>query len=248
MIAAHAAALLDEAATTVRTALGVNIRAVLHSAASPPEGILELAREYDVSTAGVGSSSAGLLGRIALGSVTERLVHTAEVPVLLAPRGYPQHSGKIRRLTLGYGGNSESVHLLQAGAAQAEAWGTQVRIASFTVRPMMRNGSVRPTMEPGSPSREDLLIQQWEETTRKLLVAQLAEVREKIDLPNVDFEIGIGDDWQQAIDSIAWADGDVLVLGSAAAGRAAQVFLGSAAAKIMRYAPAPVMIVPRPVD
>ena len=35
------------------------------------------------------------------------------------------------------------------------------------------------------------------------------------------------------------------LLGSGAAAQTAQVFLGSAAAKILRHAPVPVMIVPR---
>jgi len=39
--------------------------------------------------------------------------------------------------------------------------------------------------------------------------------------------------------------GDLLLLGSGAAGQTAQVFLGSAASKILRHAPVPVMIVPR---
>jgi nucleotide-binding universal stress UspA family protein len=37
----------------------------------------------------------------------------------------------------------------------------------------------------------------------------------------------------------------MLLLGSGAAGQAAHVFLGSAASKILRHAPVPVMIVPR---
>ena len=33
-----------------------------------------------------------------MGSVTDRLVHTAAVPVAIAPRGYPMNSGPIHRL------------------------------------------------------------------------------------------------------------------------------------------------------
>ena len=48
-----------------------------------------------------------------------------------------------------------------------------------------------------------------------------------------------------AVDDIAWETGDVLLLGSGAAGPMAQVFLGTAASKILRHAPVPVMIVPK---
>jgi nucleotide-binding universal stress UspA family protein len=57
--------------------------------------------------------------------------------------------------------------------------------------------------------------------------------------------IGAGIDWGAAVDNIAWASGDMLLLGSGAAGPMAQVFLGTAAAKILRHAPVPVMILPR---
>ena len=48
---------------------------------------------HDATFVVVGSSSSGLLGRVALGSVTERLVHTAAVPVAIAPRGYAECIG-----------------------------------------------------------------------------------------------------------------------------------------------------------
>ena len=57
--------------------------------------------------------------------------------------------------------------------------------------------------------------------------------------------IGTGTDWREAVDNIAWETGDVLLLGSGAAGPMAQVFLGTAASKILRHAPVPVMIVPK---
>jgi len=57
--------------------------------------------------------------------------------------------------------------------------------------------------------------------------------------------VGAGTDWREAVDGITWESGDMLLLGSGAAGPMAQVFLGSAASKIIRHAPVPVMIVPR---
>ena len=48
-----------------------------------------------------------------------------------------------------------------------------------------------------------------------------------------------------ALDDVEWRDGDVLVVGSSAAGPAARVFLGSHGSKIVRHAPVPVVVVPR---
>ena len=60
----------------------------------------------------VGSSSSGLLGRVGLGSVTDRLVHTAAVPVAIAPRGYPMNPNPVSRLTAAYGGHADAVGLI----------------------------------------------------------------------------------------------------------------------------------------
>ena len=64
-------------------------------------------------------------------------------------------------------------------------------------------------------------------------------------IPDVDVVMGTGTEWRDAVDDIAWEPGDMLLLGSGAAGPLAQVFLGTAASKILRHAPVPVMIVPR---
>ena len=74
---------------------------------------------------------------------------------------------------------------------------------------------------------------------------QLNDARAELSIPDVDVVIGTGTDWREAVDNIAWESGDLLLLGSAAAGPMAQVFLGTAASKILRHAPVPVMIVPR---
>ena len=62
--------------------------------------------------------------------------------------------------------------------------------------------------------------------------------------PDVDVVVGTGYEWREAVENVPWETGDMLLLGSGAAGQVAQVFLGSAASKILRHAPVPVMIVP----
>ena len=94
-------------------------------------------------------------------------------------------------------------------------------------------------------SAEDLVTQQWTRTTAQAVRRQLDEARASISLPDVDVVIGAGTDWSTAVNAIAWKSGDLLVLGSGAAGPRTQVFLGSAASKILRHVPVPVMIVPR---
>ena len=215
---------------------------MVHQAPSVPVGLTELAAEMSANVVVVGSSSSGLLGRIALGSVTDRLVHTAAVPVAIAPRGYPAQSGKIDRLTVAYGGHADAVGLVAASAELAQQWSAKLRIASFTVRPVtMFSGAIE-------PANEDLVVKQWAQRTQEGIAAQLEQVRSGIDTVDAEVTIGAGATWRDAVEAIEWGAGDVLVLGSGAAGQAAQVFLGSAAAKILRHSPVPTMILPRRED
>jgi nucleotide-binding universal stress UspA family protein len=212
---------------------------VVHQSTSVPTGLTDLAAEIGAELVVVGSSSSGLLGRVALGSVTNRLVHTAAVPVAIAPRGYPLGPDPIRRLTAAYGGEADINGLIPAAAELATQWPVQLRIVSFTVRPVrMFAGSIE-------SSAEDLVIQQWSRRTFDDIAKQLNAVRDRISVPDVDVVVGTGHDWREAVEDVPWEAGDMLLLGSGAAGQVAQVFLGSAASKILRHAPVPVMIVPR---
>jgi nucleotide-binding universal stress UspA family protein len=235
-VSAQAAASLKR---VVEATGGEDVSVIVHESTSIPRGLMELVDQYRAELVVVGSSSSGLLGRVALGSVTEWLVHRAAVPVAIAPRGYPSSPVPIKRLTAAYGGAADAVGLIQSSAELAEKWSVQLRIASFTVRP--------PTTFGGSIERsaENLVIQQWTRKTMDAVLKQLNEARATVAIPDVDVVIGAGIGWGEAVDDIAWESGDMLLLGSGAAGPLAQVFLGTAASKILRHAPVPVMILPR---
>jgi nucleotide-binding universal stress UspA family protein len=236
-IASQASSALERVVDQVRGDL--DISTTVHQSSSISHGLMELVGQHGADLVVVGSSSSGLLGRIALGSVTERLVHTSNVPVALAPRGYPSSPVPLRRLTVAYGGAAAAVGLIATSAELAKRWKVRLRIASFTVPPLtLFGGSIE-------RSAEELVVKQWTSKTTDAAVKQLNAAREEVSIPDVDVVIGTGTDWRQAVENIAWETGDVLLLGSGAAGPMAQVFLGSAASKILRYAPVPVMIVPK---
>jgi nucleotide-binding universal stress UspA family protein len=217
----------------------VDISVTVHQSTSIPNGLMELAGQHSADLVVVGSSSSGLLGRVALGSVTERLVHTSQVPVAIAPRGYPPSPVPIQRLTVAYGGGADAVGLIATSAELAKQWNVQLRIASFTARPFtMFGGSIE-------RSAEELVVRQWTRKTTDAVVQQLDDARARVSIPDVDLVIGSGTEWREAVESVGWKAGDMLLLGSGAAGPLAHVFLGSAASKILRHAPVPIMIVPR---
>jgi nucleotide-binding universal stress UspA family protein len=236
-LAARATASLEQVVNQISG--DFNISVTVHHATSVPNGLMELADEYRADLVVVGSSSSGLLGRVALGTVTERLVYTSQVPVAIAPRGYPSSPVPVQRLTAAYRGDADAVGLISTSAEMAKQWGARLRIASFTVRPFtMFGGSIE-------RSAEELVVQQWTHRTMEAAIKQLDDARTRVSNPDVDVVIGTGNEWREAVDDIAWEPGDVLLLGSGAAGPLAQVFLGTAASKILRHAPVPVMILPR---
>jgi nucleotide-binding universal stress UspA family protein len=222
-----------------RVSGNLDITVTSHHSTSIPNGLMELVSQYSADLVVVGSSSSGLLGRVALGSVTERLVHTSEVSVAIAPRGYPSSPVPVQRLTAAYGGAADAVGLIATSVELAKRWNVRLRIASFMVPPsVMFTGAVE-------RSAEELVVQQWTRRTTDAAVQQLDTARADVAIPDVDVVIGTGTEWREAVDDIAWEAGDVLLLGSGAAGPLAQVFLGTAASRILRHAPVPVMIVPR---
>ena len=126
--------------------------------------------------------------------MTARLVHTAAVPVAIAPRGYPMAPGPISRLTAAYGGAADVVGLIATSAELAKRWSVRLRIASFTVRPVAVFGGAI------EPSAEDLVVQQWSRRTSDDIVKQLNDVRARIPVPDVDVVIGTGYEWREAVE------------------------------------------------
>jgi len=224
----------------VRALPGEPVPTLVHESSSIPTGLIELVAELNASMVVVGSSSSGLLGRVALGSVTARLVNSAAVPVALAPRGYPEQPNGLRRISASYGAAADINGLISAAADLANKWSLPLRIVSFTVRPMSPFAG-RPYTDA-----ESLVVERWAQRTQDEISRQLEGARTSVVAPEVDVVVGSGTDWSEAVESVGWAPGDILALGSGAAGQFAQVFLGSAAAKILRSSPVPVMIMPRP--
>jgi nucleotide-binding universal stress UspA family protein len=220
---------------------GVRASFVRHAARSAPAGLLELASKREANLIVLGSSSQGAFGHIALGSVTDRLVHSSPVSVALATRGFrTSPDARVTRVTAAYGGTSSAQQLVVAAASVAAEVGASMRIASLAVWSLPAY-----TTRLGTDS-EDLVFEAWKEEVTQAARAALAQVEGLATAPrDVEMVIGRGQSWGEALDDLAWGEGDVLVMGSSELGPVAQVFLGSRATKILRSSPVPVVVVPR---
>lgn len=211
---------------------------VVH-ARSGPAGLLEVAERVDASLIVVGSAAEGGSGMVAVGSTSARLLHSSHVPVALAPRGFRVGAGaRVQRVTAAFGGSDDD--LVVAAAGVAARVGASLRIASFAVRPAPPH-----TIAVGHEA-DDEMTRQWVDEISARARAVLDEVAGLPFSPHeCDAAVGIGEDWDEALEDIEWSDGDVLVVGSSSIGPLARVFLGSRATKIVRHSPVPVVVVPR---
>jgi nucleotide-binding universal stress UspA family protein len=230
---------LDEA--RARLPEDVPATTLVHHARSAPAGLLEVAEEHDAAVLVVGSSPAGHFGRVTLGSVSGRLMHSSPVPVALPPRGYRcRPAARVTRVTAAYGGGEGADDLVVAAAAVAARVGAALRLASFAVRS-------RPPYTSGvGTGPERTLIKQWTEEIEASARAALDRIGHLPAVPSqLEAVVGYGETWDEALEDIEWQDGDVLVAGSSSMGPLARVFLGSRASKIVRHSPVPVVVVPR---
>ena len=219
----------------------VSCRTVVRHAASASQGLLEAVEEFASPIVVLGSSSSSLLGRIGLGSVTERLLHSSPVPVAVAPHGYvASTAARVDRVNVGFIGDADEADVVGAAGTVAARIGASVRLVSFAVRP------APPVTSSLGTETEDEIVDVW--------ASELAGIGDELSLqltqlpspPRQEKPVfGRGATWDETLDSVSWTPDDVLVVGSSRSAGGLGVFLGGTASKIARHSPVPVVVVPR---
>src|SRR4051794_39897950 len=229
----------EQALTLARSRLGDELVAdfVVHHARSVSSGLLELAAQRQVSLVVLGSSAAGMLGRVGLSGVAERILHSTHVPVMLAPRGFSAAGTRVSRVTAAFGPSDERSDLLRRAAELADTLGASLGVASFASRPV---GGYTGSIEG---SAEDLVVHQWARQLERMIQTALPAGAGAV-ATQVDTVVGQGGSWGEAITAVPWAVGDVLAVG-ASSSVISSFLLGSHASKIVRNSPVPVYLMPR---
>ena len=232
-----------EALAAARTRIGsdLSVELVTHSARSVSSGLLEVARERRATVVALGSASTGVFGRVSLGGVAERILHSADIPVTLAPRGFDTGTihARISRITVAFGRADKDSDLLVTAAAVAADIGATLRVACFAVRPW--------TAAAGSiePAAEDLVVDEW-------VTGLAGDIRQALRADGgaaestVDIVVGQGGTWADALAALPWESAEVLAVGTSSSA-VSRFFLGSHASKIVRNSPVPVYLWPRAV-
>jgi nucleotide-binding universal stress UspA family protein len=232
----------EETISEAREILGDSVRAeyVTRPAPSATEGLIATATEMDASLVVLGSARHGPLGRFTVGSVTNEMLHSAPLPVVLTPRGHrPSSAAWLPRVTCAFAGSTRSRTAFDAALQLARRHDVPLRLATLVVR----DSQMYPS-EVGYDA-ERLVEEQWRMQASEAQEKALAQVP-----VNVEVEAGVvgGRDWDDALDSLGWEEGEVLVVGSSRLGPVARLFLGSNSTKIVRSSPVPVLVIPRGAD
>ncbi|MBN9159017.1 MULTISPECIES: universal stress protein [unclassified Microbacterium] len=228
----------EEARADLAQHPGIDGTAVWVSGRSVPQALIEQATEHEARMLVVGSSGDAEPGRIRLSSKTDRLVHSSPIPVAIAPRGYRTDSG-VTRVTVAFRDDDASWSLLTGVAEICRRTGARLRVVTFVVAPPRRPVTSR------MGHAETQVIDLWRMQAGNAQHEAEEFLRSQgFDDDTLTFTIAEGSDWARAIRRLDWEEGDILAIGSSSTHPIARVFLGSSAAKIIRYAPVPVVAVP----
>lgn len=236
----HAERSAEQALARARAQLGDALPAefVVQHGRSVAAGLLEATLENRADLVVLGSSAEGLIGRVGLGAVAHRLLHSTDVPVVLAPRGFTADGVRVHRVTAAFGPRDAESDLVRRALGVADGFGATLRVASFAVRP--------PTGLSGTieESAEDLVVERWAAQVAALVADSLGEEAAGAVATRMETVVGQGNTWAEAVGSVPWAAGDLLVVGTSSSA-ISSFLLGSHASKVARSSPVPVYLVPR---
>src|ERR687893_3038102 len=165
----------EDAISEAREFLGDDVRAEYEArpARSATEGLVALARETDAALVVLGSARHGPIGRFTVGSVTNEMLHTSPVPVVLAPRGYrPSSDAWLRRVTCAFAGSTRSRTAFDAAVQLSRRHHVPVRLTTLVVRDRQMYPS-----QVGYDA-EHLVAEQWRAQAKEAQEKALAALAE----------------------------------------------------------------------
>lgn len=196
------------------------------------EGLQTAAAELGASHIVVGAANGGLRGRHRLGTVATELLHSSEVPVVLAPEGsrHVDPATGVTRITAAIGTRPGADVLLDEAISLATATGAELRLLSLVSVDL-----------PASVDTGVIRIADAAHTEQVLTQA-------KEGLPgHIEAEVvsAAGESIEDAVAHLSWEPGEIAIVGSSRLAQPRRLFLGSTAAKMLHELPVPMIVVPR---
>jgi nucleotide-binding universal stress UspA family protein len=227
---AQAASWLEAASALVPDT--VTFRTNVRFADSFAEGLVSAAEEFGASHIVVGAANGGLRGRHRLGSVATELLHSSNVPVVLAPEGSRRidPATGVTRITAAIGTRPGADALLEEATSLAAATGAELRLLSLVtvdLPPTVDTGVIKVA---GAAHADEVLTQ------ARATVSGVGDA---------EVVVGRGDSIEDAVQHLSWEPGELAIVGSSRLAQPRRLFLGSTAAKMLHELPVPMIVVPR---
>ena len=209
---------------------GVEVETRAFGGGTPAGLLTTLGEEEEVDAIVVGSPHRGPVGRALLGSVAESLLSGSSQAVVVAPRGYSaQRHGPFQLIAVAYDGTLESKAALRRAEALARPMHAKIRIVTVVAPAVALPGVIGYT-PPDPPNPEKLMNEAIRSIDPQL---------------TVDSRLLDGPPAMRLAE--ACEDGvDLIVAGSRGYGPLLRVLIGSVSGQLIRKAPCPVLVVPRP--
>ncbi|GAA2975075.1 nucleotide-binding universal stress UspA family protein [Microbacterium terrae] len=227
---AQAEAWLAEAAAGIPDA--VTRRTHVRYAESFAEGLVAAAGELGASHIVVGAANGGIRGRHRLGTVASELLHSSDVPVVLAPEGSRRidPGTGVTRITTAIGTRPGADALMDESVALATATGSELRLLSLVSVDLPATVDTGVIRLAGAAHADDVLG------------TALDALPDGIE---ADVVIARGESIEDAVANLGWEPGELAVVGSSRLAQPRRLFLGSTAAKMLHELPVPMIVVPR---
>lgn len=199
------------------------------------EGLVSTADDLGASHIVVGAANGGRRGRHRLGTVATELLHSSDVPVVLAPEGSRRvdPGTGISRVTAAIGTRPGADALLHESVALAASAGAGLRLLSLVSVDLPASVDTGVIRIAGAAHADDVLGK------------ALAALPEGID---ADVVVARGESIEDAVSHLGWEPGELAVVGSSRLAQPRRLFLGSTAAKMLHELPVPMVVVPRTRD
>ncbi|HEY6636340.1 MAG TPA: universal stress protein [Solirubrobacterales bacterium] len=213
---------------------GGELKVVHVEKGSPAHALQALAESGEADLIVLGSTHHAHVGSVAPGSVAEHLLHGARCRLVIAPKGYgdADHSqDRLRVAAVGFDGMAESYAALDEAAKLAAKFGGSLRVISVaTPVPAMGAGAAAQAGAEAGPDFQTQLNNAVAELPEELRALPVFERGDPVRKLLQAAEMGI----------------DLLVLGSRGFGPVMRLLIGSVSSRVIREAPCPVLVVPRP--
>jgi nucleotide-binding universal stress UspA family protein len=212
---------------------GGDLKVVQVEKGSPADALRALAERGEADLIVLGSTHRAHIGSVAPGSVAENLLHGARCRLIIAPKGYgaADHSqDRLRVVAVGFDGMAESQAALDEAAKLAKKFGGSIRVVGVIPPAPPAAAAAAARVEGSGPDFETRLHDAIAELPPELRALPVIERGDPVGRLIEDAGVGV----------------DLLVLGSRGFGPVMRLLVGSVSSRVIRQAPCPVMVVPRP--